>query len=60
MAFKGLSNLHLTSYDDGLIDDGEFIVYTTRIIRLFEAIYISIRHTAFVFVLKLSNGPGKR
>ena len=26
MAFKELRNLHLISYDDGLIDDGEFIV----------------------------------
>ena len=26
MAFKDLSNLHLISYEDGLIDDGEFIV----------------------------------
>ena len=29
MAFKELRNLHLISYDDGLIDDGEFIVLTT-------------------------------
>ena len=26
MAFKDLRNLHLISYDDGLIDDSEFIV----------------------------------
>ena len=26
MAFKDLRNLHLISYDDGLIDNGKFIV----------------------------------
>ena len=26
MAFKDLRDLHVISYDDGLIDDGEFIV----------------------------------
>ena len=27
MTLKDLRNLHLISYDDGLIDDGEFFLY---------------------------------
>ena len=59
MAFKDLGNLHLISYDDGLIDDGEFIVFTTKIIR-FWRLYIFLFVMQLLFVLKLSNGPCKR
>ena len=47
MAFKDLRNLHLISYDDCLIDDGEFVVLTTWIIRFWR---LSFRRAAF-FIL---------
>jgi len=52
MAFKDLRNLHLISYDDGLIDDGEFIVLYDLDYSILE-VFDSLRRAAFVFVLKL-------
>ena len=37
MALKDLHNLHLISHDDGLIDDGEFIVLYDLYYSIFEA-----------------------
>ena len=37
MAFKDPRNLHLISYDDGLIDDGEFIVFYNLYYSILEA-----------------------
>ena len=49
MAFKDLGNLHLISYDDGLIEDGEFIVFMTTIIR-FRRLYIFLFVTQLLFL----------
>ena len=50
MAFKDLRNLRLTSYDEGLMDEGEF---------LFDFGGSSLRRAALVFVsglkLKVKN-----
>ena len=50
MAFKDLRNLNLISYDDGLIDDGEFFSFQPG---QFDFGGSSLRRAAFVFVLKL-------
>ena len=52
MAFKDLCNLRLISYDDGLIDDGGFIVLYDLHHSILEA-FDSLRRAAFVFVFKL-------
>ena len=52
MAFKDLCNLRLISYDDGLIDDGKFIVLYDLHHSILEA-FDSLRRVAFVFVFKL-------
>ena len=52
MAFKDLCNLRLISYDDGLIDDGEFIVLYNHHHSILEA-FDSLRRAALVFVFKL-------
>ena len=52
MAFNYLCNLRLISYDDGLIDDGEFIVLSDLDHSILEA-FDSLRRAAFVFVFKL-------
>ena len=46
MAFKDLCNLHLISYDDGLIDDDEFIVLYDLDYSILEA-FDSLRRAAF-------------
>ena len=52
IAFKDLRNLHLISYGDGLIDNGKFIgLFSMTCIVPFWR--LSLRHAAFVFVLKL-------
>ena len=38
MAFKDLCNLHHISYDDGLIDDGEFMVLYDLYYSILEAL----------------------
>ena len=50
MTFKDLSNLHLISYDDSLIDDGEFIVLSDLYYSILKA-FSSSRSFCF-FVLK--------
>ena len=50
MAFQDLRNLHLISYEDCLIDDGEFIVLYDLYYSILEAFSSS---RSFVFVLKL-------
>ena len=52
MAFKDLCNLRLISYDDGLIDDGKFIVLYDLHHSILET-FDSLRRAAFVFVFKL-------
>ena len=52
MAFNYLCNLRLISYDDGFIDDGEFIVLYDLDHSILEG-FDSLRRAAFVFVFKL-------
>ena len=47
MAFKDLRNLHLISYDNGLIDSGKFIVLYDLLWRL------SLRRAAFFFCFEV-------
>ena len=48
MTFKDLSNLHLISYDDSLIDDGEFIVPSDLYYSIMKA-FSSSRSFCFCF-----------
>ena len=54
MAFKDLRNLHLASYDDGLIDDGEFIVLYDLYYSILES-FSSSRSFCFCFEVKSKN-----
>ena len=51
MAFKVLRDLHLISYDDGLIDDGELIVLYDMYYSILEA-FSSSRSFCFCFEVK--------
>ena len=51
MAFTDLRNLHLISYDDGLIDDGEFIVLYDLYYSILEP-FSSSRSFCFCFEVK--------
>ena len=51
MAFKLLRDLHLISYDDGLIDDGELIVLYDMYYSILEA-FSSSRSFCFCFEVK--------
>ena len=51
MTFKDLRNLHLISYDDGLIDDGKFIVLYDLGYSILEA-FSSSRSFCFCFEVK--------
>ena len=51
MAFKDLCNLHPISYDDGLIDDGEFMVLYNLYHSILEALSSS-RSLCFCFEVK--------
>ena len=51
MAFKVLRDLHLISYDDGLIDDGELIVLYDMYYSILEA-FSSPRSFCFCFEVK--------
>ena len=51
MALKDLHNLHLISHDDGLIDDGEFIVLYDLYYSILEA-SSSSRSFCFCFEVK--------
>ena len=46
MAFKDLRNLHVISYDDGLIDDGELIFLYDLCYSILEA-FSSLRSFCF-------------
>ena len=48
MAFKDVRNFHFISYDDGLIDDGEFIVLCDLNYLILEA-FSSSRSFCFCF-----------
>ena len=54
MAFKDLRNLHVISYDDGLINDGEFIVLYDLYYSIQEA-FSSSRSFCFCFEVKSKN-----
>ena len=51
MTFKDLRSLHLISYDDGLIDDGKFIVLYDLDYSILEALSSS-RSFCFCFEVK--------
>ena len=51
MAFKDLLNLHLISYHDGLIDDGEFVVLYDSYYSFLEPFSLS-RTFCFCFEIK--------
>ena len=51
MAFKGFRNLNLISYNDSLIDDGEFIVLYDLYYSIPEA-FSSSRRFCFGFEVK--------
>ena len=52
-AFKDVRNLHFIRYDDGLIDDGEFIVLYDLDYLIVEA-FSSSRSFCFCFEMKLN------
>ena len=52
MAFKDLCNLHLISYDDCLIDDGEIIVLCDLDYSILEAFSSSRSSYGFCFDVK--------
>ena len=54
MAFKDLRNLHVISYDDGLINNGEFIVLYDLYYSILEA-FSSSRSFCFCFEVKSKN-----
>ena len=51
MAFQDLCNLHLISYEDCLIDDGEFIILYDLYYSILEA-FSSLRSFCFCFEVK--------
>ena len=49
MAFKDLRNLHLISYDDGLIDDSEFIVLYDGLVLFDSGGFLFVAQLLFLF-----------
>ena len=49
MAFKDLRDLHVISYDDGLIDDGEFIVLLLRPVLFDSGGFLFVAQLLFLF-----------